>query len=191
MLEWAEIPYIVMTRHTDENFPITMPVPDVPAFLAEQKALAVAASLAMQSEQHAPHLQKLLILAADTIVVLDGEILGKPADKHQAIEYLQRLGGRTHEVITGVCLLANGGTVSFSEKTSVTFNLLNKSEIEWYVGKYQPFDKAGAYAIQEWIGVTAIKHINGDYYNVMGLPISRVVSELKKMEHTSSGITEG
>ena len=175
LLEWAEIPFDIIVYPTDESFPGNMPVPDVPVYIARNKAKAVQAL-------HEEHHQK-IILAADTIVVLDGKVIGKPADKSEALDILQSLSGNRHEVITGVVILKGGNEISFSDKTDVEFHALTNEQIEFYVDKYKPYDKAGAYAIQEWIGVTGIKRIAGDFYNVMGLPVSRVVQELNKMNN--------
>jgi septum formation protein len=122
-----------------------------------------------------------LIIAADTIVVLENEIIGKPSDRQDAIDILSKLSGKTHKVITGVAIMG-AEEKYFADVTEVEFNQLSQKEIEFYIDKYQPYDKAGAYAIQEWIGVIGIKRINGDFYNVMGLPVSKVVQALKKME---------
>ncbi len=120
------------------------------------------------------------------MVVLDGEIIGKPKDKEDAIGILTRLAGKRPEVITGVVLLRGEKEISFFDVTEVWFHPLSPSQIETYVDKYRPFDKAGAYAIQEWIGVVGIRAIRGDFYNVMGLPVSRVYSELSKLMSTKS-----
>lgn len=113
--------------------------------------------------------------------MLDSVIIGKPVNREDAISTLTALSGRTHRVITGVVLLHAKGEISFSDITSVEFHQLTAEQIAFYVDKYKPYDKAGAYAIQEWIGVTGIKSVNGDFYNVMGLPVSRVVQELRKI----------
>jgi septum formation protein len=119
-----------------------------------------------------------LILAADTIVVCQEQIIGKPVDREEAIRHIELLSGKSHEVITGVTLLQGNKTLQFSETTCVRFHPLTAEQIAFYVDRYQPYDKAGAYAIQEWIGVVGIHSIQGDFYNVMGLPVSRVVQEL-------------
>ncbi|HLL42349.1 MAG TPA: Maf family protein, partial [Segetibacter sp.] len=121
------------------------------------------------------------IIAADTVVVLDSRLIGKPADREDAISILSALSGRIHRVITGVVLMHAKGEISFSDITLVEFHLLTPEQIQFYVDKYKPYDKAGAYAIQEWIGVTGIKSVNGDFYNVMGLPVSRVVQALRSL----------
>ncbi|HTB25013.1 MAG TPA: Maf family protein, partial [Puia sp.] len=120
-----------------------------------------------------------IILAADTIVVLDQQMLGKPENRADAIRMLTLLSGRIHEVITGVSLTNAKKEILFSESTRVQFHPLTFPDIEHYVDRYRPYDKAGAYAIQEWIGVTGIHSIDGDFYNVMGLPVSRVLQQLK------------
>ncbi len=119
-----------------------------------------------------------LILAADTIVVLNDEVITKPENRNHAIEILQSLSGKKHEVITGVVLLQHEKEIDFADVTQVEFHHLTDQQIIFYVDKYKPYDKAGAYAIQEWIGVVGIKCINGDFYNVMGLPVSRVVQAI-------------
>ncbi|HXL58827.1 MAG TPA: Maf family nucleotide pyrophosphatase [Chitinophagaceae bacterium] len=176
LLEWAEIPFEVIVPPTDESFPEEMPVEEVPVYIAQHKAEAVKQSLSNTKKQ-------LPILAADTIVVLNEKIIGKPKNRNEAISILMSLSGNKHKVITGVVILSNDKIVSFADTTDVTFHQLAKKEIEFYVDKYKPYDKAGAYAIQEWIGVIGIKSVNGDFYNVMGLPVSRVVKELNKLNY--------
>ena len=122
-----------------------------------------------------------MILAADTIVVLDGSVIGKPLNEDEAVAILTRLSGKTHKVITGVVMMTDQKEIAFSDITEVSFHELTLDEINHYVSNYKPLDKAGAYAIQEWIGVTGIKSINGDFYNVMGLPVSRVMKELRNL----------
>jgi septum formation protein len=121
-----------------------------------------------------------VILAADTIVVLKGRIIGKPKDRADAIRIILDLSGHKHVVITGVTIMQAQKEVSFADSTDVYFHELTREQIEFYVDRYKPYDKAGAYAIQEWIGVVGIKSVVGDFYNVMGLPVSRVVRELEK-----------
>lgn len=172
LLQWAEVQFTTEVSAADESFPPDMPVEDVPVFIARNKAKAV-----QQKHNDGP-----LILAADTIVVLEDLVINKPANRNEAVEILQWLSGKTHRVITGVVLLQNEKEISFSDTTQVTFNELTNEQINFYVDKYQPYDKAGAYAIQEWIGVIGIKSINGDFYNVMGLPVSRVVQEINNFQ---------
>ncbi len=121
------------------------------------------------------------ILSADTIVVLNKKIIGKPTDRENAIQILSSLSGEKHFVITGVSILFNNKAIVFADITEVEFYELSSEQIIFYVDNYKPYDKAGAYAIQEWMGVIGIKSITGDFYNVMGLPVSRVVKELHKL----------
>jgi septum formation protein len=177
LLEWAEIPFKVVVQPTDEHFPASMPVEEVPVYIAANKALAVSEHLKALQEWDPQQ----VILAADTIVVLGEEVINKPADRAEAIAILSRLSGKDHRVITGVVLLQGENRQQFAVTTHVQFHALSPEQIVFYVDKYKPFDKAGAYAIQEWIGVTGIASITGDFYNVMGLPVSTVVQSLHKM----------
>jgi septum formation protein len=153
----------------DETNPAGMPGEQVPEHLAKKKADAVS------------HLiNDAIVIAADTVVLLDHHILGKPTDAQHAKIILSQLSGRMHKVVTGVCIRKAGKEVSFSTTTEVYFRPLTDAQIDHYVSHYKPYDKAGAYAIQEWIGVTGIEKINGDYYNVMGLPIGEVVKILSR-----------
>ena len=170
LLEWAEIEFEVVTRKTPETWPAGMPVPEVPVHIARKKALAVRNATGSDK----------LIMAADTVVVLKEEIIGKPKDRADAIGILSRLAGNKHEVITGVAILLGDREFTFADTTAVWFHDLTLNEIENYVDRYKPYDKAGAYAIQEWIGVVGIRRIEGDFYNVMGLPVSRVVRALRE-----------
>lgn len=178
LLEWADIPFEVMVSDTDESFPLDMAKEFVPEFIAKNKALAIETTLLAQNRYNPTH----CIIAADTIVVLDDTILGKPADAAEAIDFISKLSGHTHQVITGVVVCFQGKLHSFHKITHVTFNTLTLDQITYYVNKYQPFDKAGAYAIQEWIGVIGIASIEGDFYNVMGLPVNKLVQLLKEIK---------
>jgi len=181
LLEWAEVEFEVISKHTDEIVPENTPVQEIPIVIAHEKALAVKKELARWGEGRLEASGHLPILAADTIVLLDGQIIGKPANRAEAISILQLLSGKTHQVITGVVVHTNTGESGFSDITEVTFYPLTLEQIEYYVDKYEPYDKAGAYAIQEWIGVVGIKNIKGDFYNVMGLPVSRVLQALQSL----------
>lgn len=172
LLEWAEIPFEIVVKPTDESYPSELPAGEVPLYIARQKALAVQHDLAPGS----------VILAADTVVVLGKKIIGKPADRADAIAILSALSGRQHTVITGVAIRRDEKETGFTDSTTVLFHQLTREQIEFYVDKYKPYDKAGAYAIQEWIGVVGIHSVHGDFYNVMGLPVSRVVRELEKFQ---------
>jgi len=169
LLEWAEIPFRIIVSDALEQYPTHLKPEEVPEYIAREKAGLVL-------QKALPHD---VVIAADTVVVLDGEIIGKPANREEGIAILSRLSGRKHRVITGVVIGNSQRNVSFNDITEVEFHTLSSSQISFYIDKYQPYDKAGAYAIQEWIGVVGIKQIKGDFYNVMGLPVSRVVAELE------------
>ena len=171
LLEWAEIDFDVLVKETAESYPPEMAIAEVPVHIARNKALAVKGSVD----------QGRIIVAADTVVVLGSAIIGKPRDREDAIGILSRLAGNRHEVITGVVLMKGEQEIAFADTTEVWFHELTQEQIANYVDKYKPYDKAGAYAIQEWIGVVGIKGIQGDFYNVMGLPVSRVVRALERM----------
>ncbi|MFT3680625.1 MAG: Maf family protein [Ferruginibacter sp.] len=172
LLEWAEVPFEVVVKETDESYPPELPVTEIAVHIARNKALAVKQSLEKSNTK--------TIVAADTIVVLDREVIGKPRNRDHAIETLTKLSGKKHQVITGVVILDNDKEFSFADVTEVEFHPLTQEQLSFYVDKYKPYDKAGAYAIQEWIGVVGIKSVNGDFYNVMGLPVSKVVQALEK-----------
>jgi septum formation protein len=171
LLEWAEVPFEIVVKETDETFPAGLKVEEVAIHIARQKAIAVRSVV-----NNDP-----VILAADTIVVLNERIIGKPKNREDAISILSDLSGHQHRVITGVVIVLDKKEISFSDSTDVYFHELSREQIEFYVDKYKPYDKAGAYAIQEWIGVVGIRSVEGDFYNVMGLPVSRVVKELKNI----------
>jgi septum formation protein len=177
LLEWAEIPFEIIVSDIDESYPSSLAIEEVPVHIAKNKALAVKEMILSTK----PALINQCIIAADTVVVLGQKIIGKPTNKHEAIESLLALSGQTHKVITGVVLLYQGQEISFSETTLVEFHALTAEQIEFYVDKYKPYDKAGGYAIQEWIGVVGIKKITGDFYNVMGLPVSKLVQKIKQL----------
>jgi len=173
LLEWAEIPFEVFVKETDESYPDDLTVEQIAIHIASNKAHAIMNELKLDVP----------VLAADTIVVLNNQIIGKPKDRDDAIQILKKLSGEKHVVITGVVIFFNGKEISFADKSVVEFHPLTDEQIEFYVNKYKPYDKAGAYAIQEWIGVVGIKAVSGDFYNVMGLPVSRVVQALNKLDY--------
>jgi septum formation protein len=175
LLQWAEVPFEVIVQPTEETFPAGLPVAEVPVYIARQKALAV-----WEAQVH----PETLVIAADTVVVIDNTIIGKPGDREDAIRILQWLAGKKHQVITGVVMRQGEQETAFSDITDVWFHPLTTEQITFYVDKYQPYDKAGAYAIQEWIGVVGIERIAGDFYNVMGLPVSRVVKAIQEFENS-------
>lgn len=171
LLSGLGIPYEVKTLpDIDESFPEGLDGVEIPAYIARSKADAYRSL--MQPDE--------LIITADTIVWLDGEVMGKPADAEDARRMLRALSGQTHQVITGVCLTTPGVQKVFSTVTDVTFCCLSEEEIAYYVDRYRPMDKAGSYGIQEWIGFVGVESISGSYFNVMGLPIQRLYTELKK-----------
>ena len=154
----------------EEHYPATLQPEEIPVFLAKQKAAAYIPTLP----------EKTLLITADTIVWNRNEVIGKPKNREEAIRMLQSLSGHEHHVVTGVCLTTTEKQKAFSVISAVKFATLTDEEIGYYVDKYQPFDKAGAYGIQEWIGYVGVESINGSFYNVMGLPVQRLYQELKK-----------
>lgn len=154
----------------EEHYPPTLQPEEIPVFLARQKAEAYIPAL----------LDKALLITADTIVWNQNKVIGKPKDREDAIQMLQSLSGHEHHVVTGVCLTTTEKQKAFSVVSTVKFAALTDEEISYYVDKYHPFDKAGAYGIQEWIGYIGVESINGSFYNVMGLPVQRLYQELKK-----------
>ena len=168
LMEEAGFKFISRRSGVDETYPEELPVKDVAKYLAEKKALVLLDELEEND----------LLLAADTVVLLGDRFLGKPGNEGEAKEMLSELSGRKHLVITGCCLLSRRNKRVFDETTEVEFKQLSYGEIEHYVLKYRPFDKAGAYGIQEWIGLIGIKCIRGSYFNVVGLPIQRVYDEI-------------
>lgn len=173
ILELALLNFDILPAETEESFPPDLSPEQVAIHVAREKGIAARNKpVFRQYEDNHP------VLAADTIVVVDNKIIGKPADAEDAFNILRLLSGRTHLVITGVVISTKEKEIAFHEITEVSFNVLSDSDINFYVKEFEPFDKAGAYAIQEWIGVIGINGIKGDYYNVMGLPVSRVVTTL-------------
>lgn len=173
LLQWAEIPFEVMVSNAEEKFPEGLSPADAAMYIAAGKAEAVTQKKSLEMP----------VLSADTMVFCDGMLLGKPDNEVQAIRMLTTLSGKKHEVVTGVCIRYKGEEILFADSTYVHFHSLKPSQIAFYVHKYKPYDKAGGYAIQEWIGVVGIKAIEGDFYNVMGLPVSRVVEVLSTLHY--------
>lgn len=182
LLEWAEVPFTILVKETTETYPGNLSKEDIAIHIACNKAIAVQHAIVKNEFGVTTDYHKFPILAADTIVVLDNKIIGKPVGRNDAVDILTRLSGKTHAVVTGVAILQNDKKITFADVTEVKFHDITKAQIEFYVDKYKPYDKAGAYAIQEWIGVIGIQAIKGDFYNVMGLPVSRVVNALKTLE---------
>jgi len=164
------LPFRVEVREIDENFPEEISAFEVPEFLSIQKAIPFKNDFKKND----------LLITSDTIVLIDNKILGKPVDYKHAFEMLQLLSGRKHMVITGVCITTTDKQVTFSDRTDVFFKSLSADEIDYYLTHYQPYDKAGSYGVQEWIGYVAIEKIDGSYFNVMGLPVQRLYEELLK-----------
>lgn len=175
LLRGLDLVFEVKVKNTKEVFPEDMDYTKVPEYLAQLKAGAfVQKDLDKNS----------IIITADTIVILENEIIGKPKSKKEAKQMLQRLSGKEHTVITGVCLTSNEQQRVFSARSEVLFRTLNDADIEYYVEEYSPLDKAGSYGIQEWIGYVAIEKINGSFYNVMGLPTQMLFEELIQFTST-------
>lgn len=155
----------------DESYPDTLQGEEIPLYIAKEKADAYIPM--MQPDE--------LIITADTIVWLDGEVLGKPLDREDALQMLRTMSGRTHEVFTGVCITTTDWQRSFTAQTEVRFATLSEDEIIYYVDNFKPMDKAGAYGVQEWIGFIGVENISGSYYNIMGLPVQKLYRELLKV----------
>ena len=192
LLAGLGIPYdVLVIKGIDESYPDDLPANEVAEFIARKKAKAYEGQRSKVKSQRQNSSEKTsdlrpstfdsILLTADTIVVCDGEILGKPRDAEDACSMLRKLSGKTHQVYTGYCLQKGEKTVSGTVCSDVTFKELSDEEITHYVNEYKPFDKAGAYGIQEWIGYIGITGIRGSYYNVMGLPVQRIYEELKKI----------
>lgn len=161
------------SKSVDEVVPDGLPADETPAYLSRLKAQPYLPGLKPDE----------VLITADTVVILDGKVIGKPADEQDARRTLRALAGKTHKVVTGVSIGRAGGRLTtFSETTEVEFDQLSDEEIDYYVEKYHPLDKAGAYGIQEWIGAAAVKGIRGSFYNVMGLPIHRLFVALNSVE---------
>lgn len=172
---------VKVLKDIDESYPEDLPVDEVALYIS--KAKAEAYRNVITDEQ--------LVITADTVVVLHNRVLGKPENREDAIEMLHALSGQTHKVITGVCLTSLKGQRAFSVTTEVSFKTLSDAEIEYYVDVYKPFDKAGAYGIQEWIGYVGVTGLKGSYFNVMGLPVQRIYQELVALCGDNSFIRGG
>lgn len=172
LLAGLGVDYEVRTLpNVDESYPETLQGADIPLYIAKEKADAYVAM--MQPGE--------LMITADTIVWLDGKVLGKPRDREDALQMLRTMSGRTHEVFTGVCITTTDWQRSFTAQTEVRFATLSEEEIAYYVDNFQPMDKAGAYGVQEWIGFIGVENISGSYYNIMGLPVQKLYRELLKV----------
>lgn len=170
LLGMLDVPFEIRVKDgINESFPDSMPAVEVPEFLSRLKGKAYAEDIHDNE----------MVITADTVVILEGKIYGKPKDETEAVDMLMQLQGRTHTVASGVCVATKEKIVSFTTTTDVTFAPLTREEASWYVKKYRPLDKAGAYGIQEWIGCAAVARIDGSFYNVMGLPVHQLYNVLK------------
>lgn len=170
LLSELGIKFDIVVMDYDESFPEGLGGTEIAHYVSEQKA-GMFKKIIKENE---------IVIAADTIVWCNGQVLGKPADKDDARRILKEISGNTHEVITAVTLLSSSKKVTFSDSTKVTFEKLSPEEIDYYIDEYSPYDKAGAYGIQEWIGIVACSRIEGSYFNVVGLPVQKLYYELKK-----------
>lgn len=170
LLKSLGIDFVVQTKNIDETYPKNLSPSKIPEYLADKKAKAFTNELNNND----------LLITADTIVVLNGKVLEKPKDYNDAFQMLKALSGKMHEVITGVCLSSDQKSVHFSSTTNVRFKELDNNEIDFYITNFEPFDKAGAYGIQEWIGSIGISYIEGSFYNVMGLPLQELYEEIQR-----------
>lgn len=171
LMTGLDIPFSSVTIDADESYPADLKAGDIPMYIARAKARAYMSELKEND----------LLITSDTIVWLNGEMLGKPQDEADAKAMLARLSGQTHEVYTAVCFVdKNGELETWVDCTKVTFNILSEEDINYYVTKYHPLDKAGAYGVQEWIGYVGVTRMEGSYFNVMGFPICHVYERLKK-----------
>lgn len=178
LLAGLNLPYTVkVLPDIKEDYPSDLPTAHIAEYIAHEKADAYRNIITADE----------LVLTADTVVIATDKVLGKPHDSTEASQMLHLLSGRTHQVITGVCLLTQTFERSFSVVTDVTFKTLSDEEIEYYVNTFKPLDKAGAYGIQEWIGYIGVTELHGSYFNVMGLPVQRIWEVLKDIQHTKNG----
>ncbi len=170
LLKGLELDFEVKTiPDLDESYPETLKGEEIPLFLARKKGSAYTSFMQ----------DRVMIITADTIVWFEDKVLEKPTDRENAIGMLRMMSGNTHQVFTGVCVKTNEKEVSFCVGSDVRFSRLTDEEIVYYVDKYKPYDKAGSYGVQEWIGYIGVEHINGSFYNIMGLPVQRLYNELK------------
>ena len=170
LLQLLGIPFIVKTHEVEENYPEDLTKEEIPVYLAKLKSETFRSELKDND----------LLITADTIVWMNGKVLGKPADRNEAKSMLKELSGKGHQVISGVCLTSVNKQISFYSLSNVQFKKLTDKEIEYYISHSNPFDKAGSYGIQDWIGIIGITGIDGSFYNVMGLPIQKLYEEIQK-----------
>jgi len=170
LLKGLDLNFEIRAKDVDESFPPTLEESEIPEYLALKKAEAFKDELKPDE----------VVITSDTVVWLGNKVFNKPESRQEAIDMIATLSGRSHTVITGVCILSREKHLVFHDKTTVTFGEITRPEIEWYIDKYKPFDKAGAYGIQEWIGYMGIERIEGSFYNVMGFPTRKFYVELRK-----------
>ncbi len=171
LLKGLDVDFEVRVKDTDESYDINTPLLKIAEVIANKKAEAFTSELAADE----------ILITSDTVVIVDDEVLGKPKTKIQAFDMLSKLSGKSHKVITGVCLMSLEKKILFSDVTKVFFKPLTCDEMNYYIKHYQPFDKAGSYGIQEWIGYVGIDKIEGSYFNVMGLPVDKLYGKLIEM----------
>lgn len=171
LLKGIGIDFTILTKEVDESYPTRLPSIDVAPFLSLKKAKAF---------EDAELPENYMVITADTVVIVDNEILGKPKDREDAVRMLNMLSDRVHKVVTGVTVHTKDKTKTFSVTSKVTFEMLDNLEIEYYIDKYKPYDKAGAYGVQEWIGCCGVSNVEGSYFNVMGLPTQKLYKVLKE-----------
>ncbi len=169
LLREMDVPFEVLEKNIKEKYPKGLLKDEIAGYLAALKAGAFLSNELYPND---------IVITADTIVCMDSILLEKPLDPDEALNMIVRLSGKTHEVITGVCIRDQNRSITFTANTHVTFKSMSEEEIWYYISKYKPFDKAGAYGIQEWIGYIGISHIEGSYFNVVGLPTCRLYEEL-------------
>ena len=172
LLKQMGFDFIVQISDVEEVFDPSTPADEVASVLAKLKADAIKSNL--HSEQ--------LLICCDTVVIMNDEVLGKPESTYEAKETLKKLSGAKHEVISAVCMIHNGETIQFKDSTRIEFKILSEAEIDYYIHKYKPFDKAGSYGIQEWIGHIGVSNIEGSYTNVMGLPTQLLYQKIQKLK---------
>lgn len=171
LLNGIGVDFSILTKDVDESYPSRLPLVDVAPYLSLKKAKAF-------ESQELP--ENFMVITADTVVIAENEILGKPKDREDALRMLKLLSGKTHRVVTGVTVHTKESSKTFSVTSKVTFDELDNQEIEYYVDNYKPYDKAGAYGVQEWIGYIGVSGVEGSYFNVMGLPTHKLYTVLKK-----------
>lgn len=170
LLNGIGVDFTVLTKEVEESYPLRLPLIDVAPFLSLKKAKAF-------EDEELP--DNYMVITADTVVIVGNEILGKPKDKDDAVRMIKQLSGRVHKVVTGVTVHTKEKTKTFSVTSRVAFETIDNQEIEYYIDNYRPYDKAGAYGIQEWIGYCSVSNVEGSYFNVMGLPTQKLYKILK------------